>query len=1196
MTLDDLVFQILDIDYFHTEEEDDEGAEQLTFNIRLFGKTADAKSTYIEVRGFRPYFFVEIDSDWRRSQIDRVISHIKNRVWPKEYVRGYMKYEIIQKHKFWGFTNYKLFNFIKLSFMDYESMRAYARAFSKGKHYIEFVTKRKQKLKFKVYESNINPILRFLHLRKLDPVGWCKIEAKHLIECSGSQVAETDYYYIADWVNVHPISSTDIHDFVILSFDLECTSSDGGFPMAERPGDKIIQIGMTYSRCSDTECFKKILLALKKTGDIEGVDVRSFNSEKNMLLEFSKLIRETDPDIITGYNIYGFDFPYLKNRAKLLNIYPQFSRLGRLKNHICEFEEKQLSSAALGQNKLQYYKMDGRVSVDLMKVIQRDFKLASYKLDYASSHFIREKIKEFKNKKKCTRLYVASTFGVKVGQYISIYYNDGITDNNIGDKKYHILKLGTDDKKSEQFIDIDDVNLNLREYLEKQFKVYWCQAKDDVSPKQIFESYEGTSAQRAVIGKYCIQDCELCNRLMGKLSILINNIGMANVCSVPLSYLFLRGQGVKIFSLVSKACREENHLIPVIQKKNKKTPEELEKEAKENNNFEKFVNYLSKNDNDESDEEEDDEGYEGATVFEPVTGVHYKPIPVLDYGSLYPNSMILKNLSHESHVMDDKYDNLPGYKYHEIKYKKDSGEIAICRFAEKEDGTKAIIPKILQFLLDTRKSCKKLMDNEQNPFKRSIYDGLQQAYKQTANSLYGQTGASTSPICKKEIAASTTATGRDMLQYAKLFVEEIWAEMLQIALSGKQKKLKKCIAENFKNIKPSVLINEKEGYNGIDEFSEWFYKKTVGILDGYSIDPKVIYGDTDSVFFCMNILDKKTNVFLKDKKSLEMSIKLGMFASHIVNLLLPYPMVLVYEKVLWPFIIITKKRYVGNLYESDPNKFYQKCMGIVMKRRDNAPIVKVVVGGIIDKMLNERDPEGAVEFTRNTLNKIITGKYNIDRFIVTKTLKSLESYKNWRSLPHAVLSHRMSIRNPGNAPQPNDRLPFCYIEVKGKVKLQGDRVEHPDYISEHNLKLDYLFYITNQIMKPALQFLELIAYNPEDIFKEFIIKEQNRQKCINPICAVIENCNNRDNNSNIDHEDTHTIDTHNFVDFTNIETSNKSDNDITHIKKKTQKQKNGKTIKKIKKNKKINHKLKKKNTDESSSDSEKYDNIFNFLS
>ena len=46
-----------------------------------------------------------------------------------------------------------------------------------------------------------------------------------------------------------------------------------------------------------------------------------------------------------------------------------------------------------------------------------------------------------------------------------------------------------------------------------------------------------------------------------------------------------------------------------------------------------------------------------------------------------------------------------------------------------------------------------------NEFQKSVLDGLQLAYKVTCNSLYGQVGASTSPICFKELAASTTATG-----------------------------------------------------------------------------------------------------------------------------------------------------------------------------------------------------------------------------------------------------------------------------------------------------------------------------------------------------------------------------------------------------------------------------------------------------
>ena len=69
----------------------------------------------------------------------------------------------------------------------------------------------------------------------------------------------------------------------------------------------------------------------------------------------------------------------------------------------------------------------------------------------------------------------------------------------------------------------------------------------------IFRLQKQDAEGRKIVAQYCIQDCVLCNKLVNKLSILSNNIGMANVCSVPLTYIFLRGQGIKILSLVSKS-------------------------------------------------------------------------------------------------------------------------------------------------------------------------------------------------------------------------------------------------------------------------------------------------------------------------------------------------------------------------------------------------------------------------------------------------------------------------------------------------------------------------------------------------------------------------------------------------------------------------------------------------------------------
>jgi DNA polymerase elongation subunit (family B) len=274
------------------------------------------------------------------------------------------------------------------------------------------------------------------------------------------------------------------------------------------------------------------------------------------------------------------------------------------------------------------------------------------------------------------------------------------------------------------------------------------------------------------------------------------------------------------------------------------------------------------------------------------------------------------------------------------------------------------------------------------------------------------------------------------------------------------------------------------------------------LLKDKTIEPKVIYGDTDSVFFSPHITNKEGKV-QTDKEALRITIQLGIYASHTICLLLPEPQEQAYEKTLYPFMILTKKRYVGNLYERDPDKMIeQKSMGIVLKRRDNAPIVKIVCGGIIDQILNKKNPSGAILYTKKILNDIVRGKFPIDKFVITKTLR--EGYVDRTRIAHAVLADRMTKRDPGNKPSSNDRIPYVYVETDKKKKLQGEKIEHVDFVICNNLKIDYLFYITNQIMKPALQFLSLIAKNPENIFNKVIFAEENKRNKTLPISHYVD--------------------------------------------------------------------------------------------
>ena len=100
----------------------------------------------------------------------------------------------------------------------------------------------------------------------------------------------------------------------------------------------------------------------------------------------------------------------------------------------------------------------------------------------------------------------------------------------------------------------------------------------------------------------------------------------------------------------------------------------------------------------------------------------------------------------------------------------------ICRFAQFPDGRRAIMPSILEELLSARKATRKLIPQQSDDFMKSVLDKRQLAYKLTANSLYGQCGARTSTFYEKDVAASTTATGRKLLTYAKRVIEEVYGD------------------------------------------------------------------------------------------------------------------------------------------------------------------------------------------------------------------------------------------------------------------------------------------------------------------------------------------------------------------------------------------------------------------------------------
>lgn len=553
------------------------------------------------------------------------------------------------------------------------------------------------------------------------------------------------------------------------------------------------------------------------------------------------------------------------------------------------------------------------------------------------------------------------------------------------------------------------------------------------------------------IAAYCLIDCILCNRLVSKLEIIGNNISISNVCKVPFPYLFLRGQGVKIFSLVSDFCSKEGFLIPVLPKADLTV----------------------------------EDSYEGAIVLKPFVGIYFDPIAVADFNSLYPSCIISENLSHDSYVtIGGKYDNLPGIEYVDVEFDlyawvpipgkkkkiKQKTGVKVCRYAQLPDGKKSVIPAILMSLLAARSTAKKKMDNETDQFKAKIWNGLQLAYKVTANSVYGQTGADTSPIKKKDIAASTTAVGRRMIMFSKEHVETHYKDVkvtLDLNCAG-------VWDADAKVMKPTEYVG-----------------RTVIVKDSYCV-----YGDTDSIFIKFNMYEAGdggasdggtvAGAKITGIDAIFISMALCKRAAKEISVQLKKPQNLEVEKVICPFMLFSKKRYHGYYYTkmAQADNFYPNSMGIALKRRDNAPIVKKIFGGAIDIIMDDKDIAKAKQFIETECTKMLHGEYPLDEFVISKTLKSY--YKKPNQIAHNVLANRQAQRDPGNRFQPNDRVPYAFIVPlqPSKDLLQGDKIETPEYIKQNHLTVNYQMYLTNQIMTPVSQIFDLVP-GYEETYKMF---------------------------------------------------------------------------------------------------------------
>ena len=969
-------------------ESDDKGK----YIVDTYGRNEEGEIGRVRITGFCPYFYIQFKEGDNPSTVKAKLEKAYNDMSDKKLsfhdLRFIEESKLDAMNGFSGLTPIKVWKVIAPAIWLFKCA-------TKAAKNLEYIDPKNRRC---LYEANLPPLLRLFHILDISPASPFKFEGER---SDPGEDMNVDVCYSIPFQAIVPDSAITI-PLLVASYDLEVYSESGMFPVASNSSDEIIQIGVSL-RWSDSmlQSEDRFVLVIGDTTPSEDPTVKYIccKTEKELLLRFERLIKNENPDILCGYNTFGFDDGYIAERAEFNRIPLQFGRIvarqwGRGKDDYVKTEKKTFELAS-GKFAVRYIEMPGRMTVDVLLSIRREQNLDSYKLDNVASTFLRDKVKSFKNTPKCCEIVTNSTRGLFVGNLVRFDIMTNTTNPYRDGELFKVVEVTPKSFKLQTETEVlTDASGN----------VEWSFAKDDVGPKDIFASHHGSPDQRALIAKYCIQDCDLVLTVMAKLDTLVNARGMADVCRVPITYIFLRGQGIKIYSAVVYNASKRNQII-------------LSQEGFEG-----------------------DSSYEGAIVLPPKIGMYLdQPISVLDFNSLYPSNMIAFNLSPDTLVYvkefsmsgkkvrhegsDGEEFKKNGYKIDEISYDvhNDEGESTgriTCGFAQPTDDkrTVGLLPLTLDILLKKRKETRKIMEKTEDEAQKAVLNGLQLAYKVVANSVYGQAGSKTSPIRKIEVAACTTAVGRDRIYFAKSVVEtEFGAE--------------------------------------------------------------VVYGDTDSIFIKFPTTDLAESIEL-GKKAAE-SITRQCRKAHKIE----------YEKTFFPFVLFCRKRYVGMKYEDDVHKCKRMTMGVALKRRDNAPIVKDVFGGALDILMEHRDIRKAQEFVKNILVDILQNKIPLEKYVITKQLR--DDYKNPGQIAHRVLADRMEERDAGNKPQVGDRLAYVYIKEKRDAKKQGERIEQIDYVREKKLTPDTEFYITNQVQNPVAQLFalaieQLDGYKPKNNYKQWM--------------------------------------------------------------------------------------------------------------
>ncbi|XP_040490283.1 DNA polymerase delta catalytic subunit isoform X2 [Ursus maritimus] len=391
-----LIFQQLEIDHYVGPAQPLPGAPPPSCSsvpvLRAFGVTDEGVSVCCHIHGFAPYFYTpaprgfgsEHLGDLQR-ELNAAIS--RDQRGGKELTGpAVLSVELCSRESMFGYHGQGPSPFLRITLALPRLMAPARRLLEQGIRVAGLGTP-----SFAPYEANVDFEIRFMVDTDIVGCNWLELPAgKYVLRQEGKATLcqlEADVLW-SDVVSHPPEGQWQrIAPLRVLSFDIECAGRKGIFPEPDR--DPVIQICSLGLRWGEPEPFLRLALTLRPCAPILGAKVQSYEREEELLQAWSTFIRTMDPDVITGYNIQNFDLPYLISRAQTLKVHT-FPFLGRVSGLRSNIRDSSFQSKQTGRRDSKVVSMVGRVQMDMLQVLLREYKLRSYTLNAVSFHFLGE--------------------------------------------------------------------------------------------------------------------------------------------------------------------------------------------------------------------------------------------------------------------------------------------------------------------------------------------------------------------------------------------------------------------------------------------------------------------------------------------------------------------------------------------------------------------------------------------------------------------------------------------------------------------------------------------------------------------------------------------------------------------------------------------------------------------------------------